>query len=195
MIQDNIASVTEPNGVVTTYAYNSLNRLTDEVVKNAVGTTLALYSYTMDNAGNRTGVTETQLLPNGTVNTRTVAYTYDNLYRLLSETISGDSQGGNGTVSYSYDLVGNRMSRTSNVAGVSTVTDTYNANDELTTEFSGGVTTTYSYDSNGNTIETVTGNQSPVTFSYDSQDRLVKRAKTWDQFLQKTQHTGMPDLA
>ena len=98
----NLASVTEPNGVVTTYSYNKLNRLTDEVVKNANGTVLASYSYTLDNAGNRTGVTETQLLPNGTVNTRTVAYQYDNLYRLLSETISGDSQDGNGTVSYSY---------------------------------------------------------------------------------------------
>ena len=84
----NLASVTEPNGVVTTYSYNKLNRLTDEVVKNANGTVLASYSYTLDNAGNRTGVTETQLLPNGTVNTRTVAYQYDNLYRLLSETIS-----------------------------------------------------------------------------------------------------------
>jgi YD repeat-containing protein len=148
--------------VVTTYTYNSLNRLTDEVVKNAAGITLASYIYTMDNAGNRTGVTETQLLPNGTVNTRTVAYQYDNLYRLLSETISGDSQGGNGTVTYTYDLVGNRMSRTSTVAGVSTSTSTYNANDELTSETDAGVTTNYSYDQNGNTIETVTSNQSPV---------------------------------
>jgi YD repeat-containing protein len=72
MIQDNIASVTEPNGVVTTYTYNSLNRLTDEVVKNAGGTVLANYGDTLDNAGNRTGVTETQLLPNGTTDTRTV---------------------------------------------------------------------------------------------------------------------------
>ena len=130
--------------MVTTYTYNSLNRLTDEVVKNAAGTTPASYSYTLDNAGNRTGVTETQLLPNGTVNTRTVVYQYDNLYRLLSETISGDSQGGNGTISYTY-LVGNRMSRTSNVAGVSAGTSTYNANDELTSETDSGVTTSYSY--------------------------------------------------
>lgn len=170
----NIASVTEPNGVVTTYSYNSLNRLTDEVVKNAVGTTLASYSYTLDNAGNRTGVTETQLLPNGTVNTRTVAYQYDNLYRLLSETISGDSQGGNGTVSYTYDLTGNRMSRTSSVAGVSTSTSTYNANDELTSETDAGAITNYSYDANGNTTETSNGTTT-TTFTYDSQNRLVKQ--------------------
>jgi YD repeat-containing protein len=111
--------------VVTTYKYNSLNRLTDEVVSESSGTSVATYSYTLDNAGNRTGVTETQLLPNGTVNTRIVVYQYDNLYRLLSEAISGDSQGANGTVTYTYDLTGNRMSRTSNVAGVSTSTSKY----------------------------------------------------------------------
>ena len=131
-------------------------------------------AYTLDNAGNRTGVTETQLLPNGTTDTRTVVYRYDNLYRLLSETISGDSQGGNGTISYTYDLAGNRMSRTSNVAGVSTVIDTYNANDELTSEVSGGVTTTYQYDSNGNMIETSNGTTT-TTFTYDSQNRLIKQ--------------------
>ena len=87
--------------MVTTYSYNKLNRLTDETVTGNLSPVTS-YAYTLDNAGNRTGVTETQLLPNGTVNTRTVAYQYDNLYRLLSETISGDSQDGNGTVSYSY---------------------------------------------------------------------------------------------
>ena len=161
--------------MVTTYSYNKLNRLTDEVAKNAGGTLLASYSHTLDNAGNRTGVTETQLLPNGTVNIRTVAYQYDNLYRLLSETITGDSQGGNGIITYTFSLTGNRMARTSSVAGVATSTSTYNANDELTSEVSGGVTTNYSYDANGNTIESVTGNQSPVTFVYDSQNHLVKQ--------------------
>ena len=160
--------------MVTTYTYNSLNRLTDEVVKDANGITLASYAYTLGNAGNRTGVTETQLLPNGTVNTRTVAYQYDNLYRLTDETISGDSQGGNGTITYTYDLVGNRMSRTSNVAGVSTSTSTYNANDELTSEVDNGVTTNYTYDSNGNTTETSNGTTT-TTFTYDSQNRLVKQ--------------------
>ena len=103
-----------------------------------------------------------------------VVYRYDSLHRLLSETISGDSQGGNGTISYTYSLAGNRMSRTSNVAGVSTVTDTYNANDELTGEVSGGVTTTYQYDSNGNTIQTSNGTTT-TTFTYDSQNRLIKQ--------------------
>ena len=68
----NIATVTDPNGMVTAYQYNKLNRLTNETVKDANGNTLASYSYTLDNAGNRTGVTETQLLPNGTTDTRTV---------------------------------------------------------------------------------------------------------------------------
>jgi RHS repeat-associated protein len=164
--------------MVVTCTYNSLNRLTDEVVKDANGNTLASYVYTLGNAGNRTGVAETQLLPNGTMDTRTVVYQYDNLYRLLSETISGDSQGGNGTISYTYDLVGNRMSRSSNVAGVASSTSTYNANDELTSEVDNGVTTNYSYDANGDTISSsLTGQPagSADTLIYDSQNRLVKQ--------------------
>ena len=49
---------------------------------------------------------------------------------------------------YTRGIVGNRVSRTSNFAGVSTGTSTYNANDELTSEVDNGVTTDYSYDAN-----------------------------------------------
>ena len=42
----------------------------------------------LDNSGHRTGVTE----QNGAA-TRTVGYSYDNLYRLTSETIAGDANG------------------------------------------------------------------------------------------------------
>ena len=93
----------------------------------------------------------------------------------MQESFLKCSVGGNETVAYTDGLTGNRMSRTGSVAGVSTVTDTYNANDELVGEVSGGVATTYQYDANGNTIESVTGNQSPVTFVYDSQNHLVKQ--------------------
>ena len=52
---------------------------------------LASYSYTLGAAGNRTGVTE--------LNGRTVSYTYDNLYRLTSESIANDPHGINGSLS------------------------------------------------------------------------------------------------
>ncbi len=47
----NLASVTEPNGVVTRYSYHSLNRLIGETVSESSGTSVASYSYTLDNAG------------------------------------------------------------------------------------------------------------------------------------------------
>jgi hypothetical protein len=49
---------------------------------------------------------------------RTVDYGYDATYRLLNETITSDPQGTNGPISYRYDEVGNRLSRTSDVSGV-----------------------------------------------------------------------------
>src|SRR3712207_8907421 len=85
--------------------YTALNRLKDlALAKN--GGTLASYAYQLGPAGNRTSVTE--------LGGRQVNYTYDNLYRLKSETIAGSTNAAsNGTISYLYDAVGNRQSRTS----------------------------------------------------------------------------------
>jgi YD repeat-containing protein len=126
-----------PNGVVTSYGYNTLDRLPS-------------YTYTLRAEGNRGQVAE--------LGGRTVAYTYNDAYRLLSETISGGSP--NGTISYGYDVVGNRTSRTSTVAGIPSVASyTYDNNDRL----SGNT-----YNNNGNT--TVSGG---VTYSYDFRDLLT----------------------
>jgi RHS repeat-associated protein len=89
---------------------------------------------------------------------RTVVYGYDNAYRLLSEAISGGSP--NGTISYGYDAVGNRTSRTSTVAGIPTVASyTYDNNDRLNGN---------TYNNNGNT--TVSGG---ITYGYDFRDLLT----------------------
>jgi hypothetical protein len=47
------------------------------------------------------------------LNSRNVAYGYDNDYRLASEAITADPGGNNGTVNYIYDTVGNRTQMTS----------------------------------------------------------------------------------
>jgi YD repeat-containing protein len=68
--------------VVHNYTYDPRNRLTNlsvtRTVNGAPGA-IAGYTYTLDAAGHRTGVTE--------LSGRTVSYSYDNLYRLTSETI------------------------------------------------------------------------------------------------------------
>jgi RHS repeat-associated protein len=152
----NLASVTTANGVQHAYTYNTLNRLTNVGVTKT-GTTptpINNYAYQLGAAGNRLSVTETS--------GRKATYTYDELYRLTSETITGDlSPTLNGVISYSYDAVGNRLSRTSTVAGVPSVaSQQYDVNDRLTSD---------GYDANGNTTAS-NGNG----YVYDFENRLLK---------------------
>lgn len=129
----NLQGYQYPHGVTTSYAYNSLNRLTTMTVGTLVSS-LASYSYTLGAAGNRTALTE--------LGGRTVNYSYDDLYRLTGESIANSPHGVNGSVGYSYDPVGNRLNRSSSIAPVPSQNSTYDPNDRLTSD---------GYDNNGNT--------------------------------------------
>jgi len=127
----NLASYRDPNAVQTTLTYDPLNRLTQ--LSSVKGSTLASFGYTLGLAGNRTAVAEQ--------GGRAVSYGYDNDYRLISETITGDPMTArNGTVSYGtvsqpgYDQVGNRTQMTSTVSalGTGTTSYSYDANDRWT---------------------------------------------------------------
>ena len=121
--------MTRPNGISTSYSYDSLSRLLS-VLHQAGGATLDGASYTYDNAGNRTS--KTNYLDGTTSN-----YSYDALYQLLQVT-----QGSVTSETYSYDAVGNRLS------SLSVPSYNYNASNELTSTSAG----TYTYDANGNTL-------------------------------------------
>ncbi len=146
----NLQSYSYPNGVTSSYTYNSLNRLTAMAVATTTSA-LAGYSYTLGAAGNRTAVTE--------LGGRTDNYTYDALYRLTGESIANDPQGVNGSITYSYDAVGNRLNRTSSVGPVPSQSSSYDVNDRLASE---------SYDNNGNTT-TANGN----SYVYDFENHLT----------------------
>ena len=148
----NLASFSTPNGVTHNYTYNTLNRLTTVGVSKTAST-LASYAYSLGAAGNRTAATE--------ANGRIVTYAYDNLYRLTSETIANATNPNpNGSISYTYDAVGNRQSRISTVASVPTVaSQSVDVNDRLTTD---------GYDANGNTVVS-SGNG----YLYDFENRLL----------------------
>jgi YD repeat-containing protein len=65
---------------------------------------------------------------------RTVNYGYDDLYRLTSETIA-NATSQNGSISYTYDAVGNRQTITSSVSAIpSSGTLFYDANDRTSTD-------------------------------------------------------------
>jgi YD repeat-containing protein len=82
------------------------------------------YEYALDGAGHRAAVAED--------NGRSIAYTYDALHRLKSETISGAfSQ--NGTSNWLYDEVGNRETQTTTIPAISNQAVGYDGNDRLLT--------------------------------------------------------------
>jgi RHS repeat-associated protein len=146
----NLQALRYGNGVTNLYQYDILNRLTNLTWKlNA--TTLASHYYQLGRAGNRTNLSE---LLNGT--SRTYAWTYDSLYRLKQESLSG---GTSGSVTYGYDLVSNRTNRASTLSGLTNQNFTFNTNDWLTAG---------SYDSNGNTTAS-SGN----TYQYDPLNHLT----------------------
>jgi RHS repeat-associated protein len=145
--------------------YDTLNRLKELTSKRTTDNVLlSKYVYTLDKVGNRKTATETV---NG--QSRSLAYTYDDLYRLTEEVIT-DTTNGNRTFGYTYDAVGNRQSKTIN--GVKT-TYTYDANDRLLNEkVNGVITAAYSYDNNGSTL-TKTENGVMMTYTWNDEKRMV----------------------
>jgi RHS repeat-associated protein len=146
----NLKSDLRPNGVQADYTYNSVNRLTGLTFGRA-GQTQSSYAYTLDRTGRRLSVTEQS--------GRTTTYTYDAVYKLAREAISSDPNASrNGAIDYTYDPVGNRLSRISSLAGVISATSTYDANDRVTSD---------AYDANGNTR--TSGGRS---YAYDFENRV-----------------------
>ena len=104
----------------------------------------------------------------GNPQSRTVAYGYDDLDRLVREEIAGGE-----TTVYAYDAVGNRESVTVLGSGV-TRTYEYDGNNRLKRELVNGVEqVAYRYDRNGNLVAVTEGG---VTLSYvwDDRNRLMQ---------------------
>jgi RHS repeat-associated protein len=140
----NRASLTRANGVTTTYAYDTLNRLTNLTNATSSGT-VSSYAYTLNDDGTRASVED---------NTgATTTYTYDNDDRLTGES------GPNGTITYTYDPVGNRLTKTVGTTSPTVTRYTYNANDW---------NTAYTYDNDGNVL-----NDSTNVYAYDEANKLI----------------------
>jgi len=119
---------------------------------------LSIFTYTYDNAGNRTAVVE--------ANGDRVTWSYDEIYQLTAEERSGD----NGyAVVYTYDAVGNRLVRDEDP---NIVTYSYDAANQLTVEQNPSARTTYSYDANGNT-QVINAAGSLTTNTWDIENRMT----------------------
>lgn len=154
-------TVTDPNGILTTYAYNPRNWPTSGVLSLASGGTLTT-TLQYDSAGNLTKYT----LPDNSY----LSYGYDTAHRLTSITnILGESQ------VLTLDSAGGVTQQLWKDASSVTKrqwTGTYDALGRMLTSVGGmGQTTTFGYDSNSN-ILTITDPLSQVsTLQYDSLNR------------------------
>jgi RHS repeat-associated protein len=157
---DNLIRKDLPNGVVETREYDVLNRLTSlEQAKS--GVVISGYDYLFDAVGNRTAIQE--------ANGRQTSYTYDDLYRVISETVT-DALSGQVTTAYGYDAIGNRLSQTHSGEGVTTYS--YDGNSRLLAENHAGNVTQYTYDNNGNVLSKVSAAQTSA-YQWNDKHELV----------------------
>ncbi len=151
-----LKTTTLPNGVTTTYNYDTDDRLIEVIHKKSNGALLSAFYYTLDKNGFRTSMRKETA-----EGSQTTHYTYDKLYR-LTQTDYPD-----GTFSrYTYDELGNRLTEQTQDETIIYTYDKDNrllkVNDEL-----------FFYDANGNTIKRVTADET-VTYEYDYEDRLIR---------------------
>jgi RHS repeat-associated protein len=174
----NKATETLPNGDVTTYTYDALNRLTN-LSTQLNDATLFSQTYILNDNGTRASVHEVQAQPYGNAVTSDTSWTYDADGRLTGEAVTSSNYNGNFTDTYSYDLAGNRVTwvHTGNVNNIpnGTTTYIYNGDDELTSQTIGSSTTTYTYDANGSE-RTSTNGSNVTTYTYDVRNKMVGAA-------------------
>lgn len=162
-----VIKTTDPNGNVTTYSYDAMNRETGET--DAAGTSaVGVNTFTYDKAGNQITSTDPD---NDTTTT-----TYDAMDRQSTVT---DPDGGVTTYVYNadgelnvlVDPVGNRTTFLYDSIGRQTTQISPSVNSGT------GVTSTTEYDADGEVIQTTDADGRTITYAYDS--RGDQTGETW----------------
>jgi RHS repeat-associated protein len=154
----NVASITYANGVVSSFSYDSVNQLT-RIEHRQGATTLAAYDYTLDAGGRRLRVDH--------ANGDSVSYSYDAADRLLQETHRNAANVVIFEETYSYDDVGNRLTR--QITGQAQTVLAYDSADKLLSAGSTG----FAYDANGRLISR-TAPQGTISYAYDVEGQLLR---------------------
>ncbi len=175
----NLLTETDPLGNVTTYAYDSLDRVTSETGADPDGAgplTAAQTTYTYNTADQLLTVTDPL--------SRVTTYEYDTLGR-RTKVIQPDPDGvGSLTApqtSYTYDAAGNLLTETDPLGNVTSyVYDALNRNTRVTQpdpDGAGSLTapqTNYTYDANGNLLTVSDPLSRVTTYEYDELGRTKK---------------------
>ena len=170
----NRQSQTHPNGTQVAYSYDARHRLKTLLHTTAAGVALLSLSYTVDASGLRTEIAETRPHPTAgqPAITRTTAYTYDAVKRLVREQVSG-TQNQTRNTAYTYDAVGNRLTEATTGTINKSHTHTFDANDRLTRTIGTGGTVDHVYDAAGNLIESKQSGTTTARYSFDAEGRLT----------------------
>jgi RHS repeat-associated protein len=182
---DQPATIAYANGSVTTNTYDpaKLYRLVKKVTTIAGGDHAQDLSYTYDNDGNITQILDAS----NTDTAKTATYAYDDLNRLTSAAITAVAPGQSEYAqSYSYNAIGDILSRTETIGTSTPVTYAYAyegntggsfANPHGVTSISDGTNTTaFTYDNNGNELTRA----ADLTNIWDYNNRLIQvSAKTF----------------
>ena len=165
--------ITDPGSYVE-YVYNARNWLTDVRNRTTGGTTRydATYYYQDGNLWDHTG-NPVKRVENLAGSTYTTTLRYDAVYRQTEETKRDSSNNVVYSLTYGYDAVGNRTTKT---LGGTTVYYGYDDNNKLTkigTTSGGNDLATFSYDYNGN-MTGVSGSMfGSKTMVYNDDNRLI----------------------
>ena len=155
------------NTVSMSKAFDLNYQLTDLFYAN--GSVIMDRAYTPDNVGNITGITDNQ------DPSRSQSFAYDDLYRLTQ------ADGNYGTINYTYDRVGNRLTRTT--AADQDAYTYYSGTNRLETVV-GTHAEWMAYDADGNTTQRIPGAANPQPavaeprdYTYNSSgQRTIKQA-------------------
>ena len=152
-----------PNGVKAQYAYNEDNSLRQIVNRNRADAVVSQHDYAYDGVGRR--IAHAEAIGGSAVN---YAYAYDELNRLV--------QVNNGSPAalekYTYDLLNNRLTRSTGTSGPSVVVYNYDGTqlrDIRQGTTSGALIANYQHDTNGNVTSDGTR-----TYTWDDLDQLVQ---------------------
>ncbi len=169
----NITSVTNPNGGVTKYTYDVMGRVTS--TENAVG---SVNSYSYNNLG--------QLAKAVNAREQGTTYTYDALGRISTMTDEA------GTISYTYDKVGNvlEVKETKADGTTNTIKRTYDVLNRVVTYTDyRGETVKYGYDELGNVISLTYPGGEIVRYDY-YKNGYLKSVTDWDNRITNYEYDG-----
>ena len=154
-------SMTDPNGVVTTFAYDTRNRLISRSIHDASGDATTGFAY--DAAGNLTALT----LPNNAQ----LLYTYDAAHRVIAvKNNVGES------IAYTLDANGDiTQQQVSATAIARTQSAVFDSLGRMLKQIGAyNETTAFGYDADGNRLTTTDALNQATTRSFDALNRLIR---------------------